>query len=313
MTPRVSVVIPVHDRAALVADAIASAARQEPPPHEILVIDDGSRDGSAEAAASAPGSPTILRLDPARGPSAARNAGLRAATGSWIAFLDSDDVWLPGSLDARLRAADRARDVVLVSGNAESWDGVRVLRRRMLEGVDHDPADDPLARLLRGNFVLTCTAIARRESVLRVGGFAEDLWRCEDYELWLRLAREGRFVFVDDALARYRVDADSLSGDAERMLEAEVSVLREAIAGRRFRLPADMRPLARERVARLLLEAGYRDLVGHRRAAARRKLVRALAAGGPRRRALLYLAATLLPRSAVESIRAARGRRPGPS
>ncbi len=313
MNARVTVVIPVHDRAGLVAAAVASAAAQEPAPHEILVVDDGSTDGSGDAAAGAPGSPRVIRLEGARGPSAARNAGIRAATGDWLAFLDSDDLWLEGALDARLRAAERARDVVLVSGNAESWDGTRTLRRRMLLGIDHDPADDPLARLLRGNFVLTSTVLARREAVLRAGEFAEELRRCEDYDLWLRVAREGRFVFVDEVLARYRVDPGALSGDADRMLEAEVGVLREAIAGRRTRLPEELEALARERIARLWLEAGYRDLVGHRRSEARRKLLRAASAGRPRSRALLYLAATLLPRTAIDAIRAARRGGTGPS
>ncbi len=310
MTTRVSVVIPVRDRASLVADAVASAASQDPAPDEILVVDDGSRDGSVAAAAAAPGAPTILRLDPARGPSAARNAGIRAATGDWVAFLDSDDQWLPGSLAARLHAAARARDVVLVSGNAESWDGTRMLRPRLLAGIDHDPADDPLARLLRGSFVLTSTVLARRDALLRAGLFAEELRRCEDYDLWLRLAREGRFVLLDDVLARYRVGPESLSGDAERMLEAEVGILRDAIAGRGGRLPPDLQPIARDRIARLWLDAGYGDLAGHRLGAARRKLLRAAAAGGQRGRALLYLAATLLPRSALDRIRAARRRGP---
>jgi glycosyltransferase involved in cell wall biosynthesis len=307
---RVSVVIPVRDRADCVADAVASAFDQDPAPHQILVVDDASTDGSDEAAASAAGSPRVIRLSRPLGPSAARNAGIRAATGDWLAFLDSDDRWLPGALATRLRAAERASGVVLVSGNAESWDGNRVLRPRMLDGVDHGPGDDPLARLLGGNFVLTSTVIARRDAVLRAGGFATHLSRCEDYDLWLRLARQGSFVFVDEVLARYRVGPGGLSSDADRMLEAEARVLREAIARPGHELPPGPARIARERIGRLWMEAGYADLVGQRSAAARRKLLRALGRRGSRSRAFLYLAASLLPASAIARIRAARGRVP---
>lgn len=308
MSLRVSVVIPVHDRAGLVGDAVASAFGQEPRPCEIVVVDDGSSDGSAAAAAAAPGSPTVIRHEVSRGPSAARNAGITAASGEWVAFLDSDDVWLPGGLASRARAAEATAGVVLVSADAEAWDGRHIVRPRMLGDVPHRVEDLPLPRLLRGNFVLTSTALVRRDAVLRAGGFPEHLRRCEDYDLWLRVAREGRFAYVDEVVARYRVGPEGLSADPERMLEAEVQVLREAIAGPRRRLTPAESSFARDRIARLWLEAAYRDLVGHRAGSARPKALRAFAAGGARSRALLYLAASFLPRSAVKRIRGARGR-----
>jgi len=112
MTPHISVVIPAFNRESYLGEAIESVLAQGRPETELIVVDDGSTDGTASVASSHPGV-VCLRL-PHRGPAAARNAGIAAARGELIAFLDSDDLWAPGKLAAQLEVLQQRRDVSLV-------------------------------------------------------------------------------------------------------------------------------------------------------------------------------------------------------
>ena len=96
--PLVSVIIPTYNRATLVVEAVASALAQTYRDFEVLVVDDGSTDGTLKALAPFLGEVKLLRLSRRRGVSAARNLGIRAARSRWLAFLDSDDLWLPEKL-----------------------------------------------------------------------------------------------------------------------------------------------------------------------------------------------------------------------
>ena len=111
--PKISVVIPCYNRAGLIARAVASAVAQSHLPHEVIVVDDGSTDGSAGVAAGLPGPVRVLRQANA-GAAAARNAGIATATGDWVAFLDSDDEWHSDKLRLQLDAAARFPDAQLV-------------------------------------------------------------------------------------------------------------------------------------------------------------------------------------------------------
>lgn len=294
----VSVVVPVHDGAGTVAAAVASALSQAPAPSEVIVVDDGSSDGSGAAAAIDP-RVRVISFPEAGGPSRARNAGIAAARGALVAFLDSDDAWLPGGLAARLERFASNPDVVLVSGDA-LWTGDAVLEGKRLLGADPlAGGEDPFRRLVRENFVLTSTAIARRGALLDVGGFSEEMRRCEDYHLWLRLAWRacGRlaFAFVDRPVARYRRGPSGLSADREAMLDGEVAAL-ERLVGLDGLAPrsAAAQSIEREIIRRRIVQA-YVDLEAGRRRAARRKLADALRRGGLRLKPAAYLVASFLP------------------
>lgn len=310
----VSVVIPVHNREDLVADAVRSAVEQGIEDLEILVVDDGSTDRSAEAARAVGGRIRVVRRDRPGGPSAARNSGIAAAEGEWIAFLDSDDRWLPGSLAPRIEEAGRESGIVLVSADASAWDGERVLSERLLGGPSIDPRDDAFLRLLAGNFVITSTVVARKEALIAAGGFSEALRLCEDYDLWLRIARRGRFRFLDQPAALCRLQGSGLSADLEGMFRSEIAILAALLDPGRGLSPREM-AVARRRLARLHLERGYDDLLAGRAGRARRKLLGALRWRPASPRVLIYLAASFLPHPVVRLVRRARGRparfRPG--
>jgi glycosyltransferase involved in cell wall biosynthesis len=211
-----SVVIPTWNRADLVCEAVASALEQRDGRVEVIVVDDGSTDGTADALARRFGSGVrVLRSRRRRGAGAARNAGARLASGELLAFLDSDDLWLRGKLDAELLALERfpgAEAVVsdslnFIEGRAE--DESRFARNGLLA------ATEGRARLMSEcrwlwtnsqNGVATCSITLRREVLARLGEtlFAEDLACCEDWEFEMRVYHMCSVVVLPEVLASVR-------------------------------------------------------------------------------------------------------------
>lgn len=188
-------VVPVRDREELLRRALASVAAQTRAPGEIIVVDDGSRDRSADVAASFSGV-VVVRQEP-RGVSAARNRGVATAQSPWIAFLDSDDEWLPAKLERQVEALSR-RSGARVCHTDEIWmrAGRRVNpRRRHAKKGGWIFADClPLCAISPSSVLLS------RSVLDRVGGFDEDLPVCEDYDLWLRICPLYEVVLVDEPL-----------------------------------------------------------------------------------------------------------------
>ena len=183
----VSVIIPTRNRAALVEEAIDSVMAQRDCVLEVIVVDDGSTDDTVACLAARRHQWDRLRwiAQPPRGVAAARNAGVRAAAGSWLAFLDSDDLWRPGKLAAQ-RALHRAAPDLLISQTNELWlrNGCRVNPCSYHRKPSGDIFLPSLARCL-----VSPSAVLMHRSVFEsVGGFDESLPVCEDYDLWLRVA-----------------------------------------------------------------------------------------------------------------------------
>jgi len=207
--PDVSVIIPTYQRRELVKRAVASVLAQTYRDFELIVVDDGSTDGTGEALA--PLADTIrYHWQPNRGPAAARNAGLRLARGSIVAFLDSDRRWLPDHLAVVAEALLLHPEAVLVStcpmfrigGRQLPEDGRLVDHRAWLLGAE-------------GSGFMTCTA-ARTEDVRAVGGFDERLHAAEDSDLFVRLALRGPFVTLQRRTVLPQRTVGSLSDRARR-------------------------------------------------------------------------------------------------
>jgi hypothetical protein len=185
----VSVIIPTFQRREQVVRAVESVLAQTYPATEVIVVDDGSTDATVHAMAGFGG--RVLYLQQANaGPAAARNLGLRHASGEIVAFLDSDDRWLPRHLATIVASLANHPRTVVASTCPGFGFGARLFGQPT--GLVA-----PLPRLLIGNFIgyPSCTA-ARREALLAVGGFDEELAASEPYDLWLRLAHRGPFVLV---------------------------------------------------------------------------------------------------------------------
>ncbi len=235
--PLVSVVIPAHNSAGTLGEALESVASQTARADEVIVVDDGSADGSAECAERAyPGCIVIRQAN--AGPGAARNAGVARARGEWVAFLDADDAWLPWRLETQLRLAARDPGVAMWCGHAERIGGVPedgLAGPEAGASPSAPPAEPPvsgltLGRLAQSNLVATSTVLVRRSALAAAGGFDPQFRGPEDYDLWLRLAARGPIAFIDALLARYRHQEGSLSTDAARFLPQIVRVLDKAYA-----------------------------------------------------------------------------------
>lgn len=206
--PRVSAIVPTHNRPTFLREALASVCAQTYRDVEIVVVDDGSTPVARAAtqrviAEFTRGQDLPVRciVQPHRGVSAARNRGVRASRGALLAFLDSDDVWLPDKL-ARQVALFDARPRTQICQTEEIWlrRGVRVNPRAVHRKPDGDVFLASLARCV----VSPSAVMLRRALFERVGGFDEALPACEDYDLWLRIAVNESVPLIDVPLVLKR-------------------------------------------------------------------------------------------------------------
>jgi glycosyltransferase involved in cell wall biosynthesis len=231
-TPAVSVILPAYNRAGLIRNAIDSVLRQTFSDFELLVIDDGSTDGTlAETRAVIDPRVRCLPIGRNRGVSAARNAGLAAARGEWVAFQDSDDEWLPTKLEKQMArlGAQESTFVAAYCGMAIVGCESHGAGRTTLHYIpDADVAlveGDVLPILLRTSSVSTQTLVARREALERIGGFDEELRALVDWDCVLRLARLGPFAFVDEPLVLQRFSDNSITRDVARRAVARSQII----------------------------------------------------------------------------------------
>jgi glycosyltransferase involved in cell wall biosynthesis len=195
-SPAVSVIIPSFNRAWCLGEAVDSVLAQEFRGFELIVVDDGSTDGTPRLLAAYGDAIRVLRRENG-GVSAARNAGIAAARAALIAFLDSDDLWLPGKLAQQVAFFARHPEA-LICQTEETWvrNGRRVnpgKRHRKRGGMIFEPS---LALCL----VSPSAVMVRRELFDRVGLFDETLPACEDYDLWLRVACRHPIHLIDSPL-----------------------------------------------------------------------------------------------------------------
>jgi glycosyltransferase involved in cell wall biosynthesis len=310
----VSVVIPTYNRGARVAAAIRSALGQTYPATEVVVVDDGSTDDTADVVEPLTGGGRVRYFrQENRGVSAARNRGVQEARGSFIAFLDSDDIWFPWKLELQVPLLETLTHAALVCtdfavGTTDAAQGrsyFKLFRRLGIEyaqlfeesarlshllGPLPELSCDPLVYwgdvfewLFQGNFIHTFTVLCRKSAVLEAGGFDESIRTQEDYDLYLRLTRRHAVAFVDIPSGRYAVDgSDRLSGQ-QNMLAIKENVYRTLV-----RIVAETPDLLDNR----------RGLVRKRLGTASYELAKALLATGEKRRACAMLVEALRRRPA---------------
>ncbi len=226
--PLVSVVIPCRNQAAFLRSALSSVSAQTYARHETIVVDDGSTDDSAEVAASA--GATVLSQQHA-GLGAARNSGLRNASGEYVIFLDSDDELVEDAIATGVAVLARHPDACMVARCCQLIDRHG---RPIPTNWAEPAADDLYAEWLLRNFVWTPgAAMFRRDPLIGAGGFPSSLGPASDYAVYLELARRGAVVFDRRDAVRYRQHDSNMSRDAVRMLKATLAVLRRE----RKRLP----------------------------------------------------------------------------
>ncbi len=255
----VDVVIPAHNAASTVEEAVRSALAQASTPSRVTVVADACSDGTAARAAAL--GVEVLEID-ARSVAVARNRGAAAGSSEWIAFLDADDLWRNTWLAAARAVADGDQRASVLYGSVEELDerGMRVRRSE-----EHLPEGDVFETLLAEGFLTTSAVIVRRDVFERSGGFDEGFARAgvEDWDLWLRLAASEQFAAVRGWHVVYRRLPSSAMRSVERFssLRADaISVVQRALRLRRVdpavRRAADAR-VFRESAQRHL-NHGYR-------------------------------------------------------
>jgi GT2 family glycosyltransferase/SAM-dependent methyltransferase len=221
-SPRVSVIITCYNQARFLSDAIESVLRQTYSHREIIVVDDGSTDTTSEIVASYAGLRYIRQSN--QGLSAARNAGFCESKADYLVFLDADDRLLPNALEIGVGHLEDHGECALVSGDHMliTADGAPIPRRR-------SPCveQDHYLALLRRNYIgMHATVMYRRAVFEAVGGFDPSLRACEDYDLYLRIARNLPIHCHNKQVAEYRQHDANMSGDRRLMLKYAVRVLR---------------------------------------------------------------------------------------
>jgi glycosyltransferase involved in cell wall biosynthesis len=242
---RVSVVIPAYQAARYVRQAIHSVLTQDVQPAEIIVVDDGSTDDTADIARQVSADITVIRKANG-GEASARNTGLRAATADWVAYLDADDRFLRGRLRAvaALSEGDPELDVITADGYLEIAGQV--------VGTCYSaqwtfPTSDHRREILRRNFVLG-HVVARRARLIDLGGFDESITHTTDWDMWIRLVMAGgRLGFVDQRLSVYRLHASSLSANRVGMARGALATLESAAAN--VALSVEEQAVVRETIA----------------------------------------------------------------
>jgi glycosyltransferase involved in cell wall biosynthesis len=276
-TPAVSVVIPAFRVAAYIAETLDSVLAQTCQDFEILVVNDGSPDTEALRAAVAPYRDRIRYIEqPQGGPSKARNTAIAEARGDLLAFLDGDDLWEPTFLAVQLAILAREPDAVLVWADSQPF-GTGADAATLMSGAPPSGDCDVAALLTARCVVITSTVVARRRAVVDAGGFDDALHRCEDFDLWLRLAMRGRLLYTREVLGRRRLHATSQSASAAAMLRAQIGVRQRFVQG--VPLSEEVRRLAADADARceaeIALAEGHRLLAAGDAAGARQELARA--------------------------------------
>ena len=211
---RVSVLTPVFNGAMTVAAAIASVRAQSLTDWEMIVVDDGSTDGTAREVERLADHCVRFARQVHGGTAAARNDGLRVACGAFVAFLDADDLWTPDYLRRMTSALAARPDAVLAFATWQYVDEHGHLLPQRVTPFDGDPAR-AVDELTWRNSLVPSAVVVRRTALIRTGGFDPSFRICADWDLWLRLRAEGPFVYVPGALALYRARTGSLIEDVE--------------------------------------------------------------------------------------------------
>lgn len=221
----VSVIIPAYNAEAFIVDTVNSALNQTYQDLEVIVVDDGSKDGTV-AALQPFGHRIRVHRQANGGVAKARNTGVGLASGSWIAFLDADDLWLPSKLERQL-AVSSAPMLFTDRFNI----GARGDLPELQSDVTPMHGGDVFVALMReGNFITNTSVMLRRALFEKMGGFYTGLNGTEDWDLWIRIAEQHEIGFVPEPLVRYRFHPGGLSRNFVKMGRERMQVISRGLA-----------------------------------------------------------------------------------
>lgn len=234
--PEITVVIPTRNRCELLKQTLSYATRQQSIDFEIIVIDDGSSDSTTTLVYEfGDRAVKLLRHDTAQGVSAARNRGIIAARGEWVAFLDDDDLWAPTKLRRQI-------DVALDLNRNWAYGGSVAVDStlQVIGGKPPPSAKEAVEQLPYRNIVPAgaSNVLVRKDLLRAVGSFDTDLRHMADWDLWIRLAQHGAPAVVPEPVVAYRIHAGNASTDIGQ-IPAEIGVIERKFADRRTKSRVD--------------------------------------------------------------------------
>ena len=295
MKPQVSVVIPARNAAPFLAQALDSVFAQEFPSLEVVIVDDGSTDGTPDLARRYGRGVRVLSQPPS-GSGRARNLGLEASEGDLVAFLDADDLWMPGKLALQIPVlmADPTLGLVfadLVPFGGPGGEGRSFFRERGFDGRC------TVSSIFLHDMIYTSTVVLRRSCLAATGPFDASLPIGQDTDLWLRIALARPFSVVERPLARYRLHAANTTRNSRLLAQCVVTIgeryLDRCIAAEPGMERALREDLARKRWHHWFLEGCALQHEGRGREA-RRFLARAIREKPLRARAYAFYVKSLL-------------------
>lgn len=254
--PRVSIVIPAYNHAAYIAESIESVLRQTYTNFEIIVVNDGSPDATEEAIKLYIERKQIIYIkQPNGGQAKARNRGIQACLGEFVALLDDDDCWAPNKLEWQIAQMDLHEKAVAVAGE----------HRLDMAGLMKDystPLTEPkvatFETLFLGNPLYSPgQALIRRSALLATGGFQENIWGADDWDIYLKLCRVGEIHIYSRPSLFYRQH----SGNASRHMARLLLNVHKVLHSQLLHLPPEKQAPLREHAMRWIYRFGFRNLV----------------------------------------------------
>jgi glycosyltransferase involved in cell wall biosynthesis len=217
--PLVSVIIPCYNHGQYLADGINSVLEQTWSPIEIIVVDDGSVDNTRAVAEQFPSVKYVYQTN--QGLSAARNTGTRHSSGEFLSFLDADDWLYPEGIAYNVRQLMAHPEAAFISGAHDKVDD----NRQLLADECNVVNQDHYLRLLESNYIGMHATVLYRRSVLDEFEFDTSLKACEDYDLYLKIARQKPVLHSTKKIASYRIHGSNMSGNVPLMLNSVFDVL----------------------------------------------------------------------------------------
>jgi glycosyltransferase involved in cell wall biosynthesis len=299
--PSVSVIIPTYRRAAFLRRAIESALSQTYAAVEVIVVEDGSHD--ARDVVSSFGGRVAYVWQENQGAAVARNTGVAAAHGSWIAFLDDDDFWVPEKLERQLELVREFPTIGFVHANYFWFRNGRG-EPRPEQRVQSIPSGWVTQELVLNRFSIgTSTVLIRTDLFRRVGGFNPAYRVVQDYDLWVRLSQVAQFGYLATPLAYYEADTEEDLATLCRKSLTNLMILQAFVEANRELCRAWPQPLLRRRFYRVHIICARRYFAANEIETARRHFFKAWAWSPSQVSCLAYGLACLTGRGGVRTLR----------
>ena len=292
--PTVSVIIPAYNAAPWIAETIDSVLNQTFQDFEVIVVDDGSTDATAEIVENYKSQVQYLYKNNG-GVGSARNTGICAAKGRYIACVDADDLWLPEKLEVQIQLLQKDHSLAWVYSDGLIFENNGNQNLHLFSQSAYMTSGDVLRPILLQDFIPCPTPVFKRDIFENVGFFEEDisLQSVADWDMWLRIAAKYPVGFIDKPLVKYRRHSTSMTGTntIQSSLKSRLTVVERAI----LREPERLGDLRQQAIANIYIPIGHLVMSRGNREEAREMYLKSVQMNPKQLKSIIYLAATFIP------------------